>query len=105
MRGKRAPGKDAADQQHDGVHEAEALEKGGDPGERNDQQDNSNVSARQHLWNLPQQHGGHNRADNGAAVAEDGNHLVQVLDLQAVIERVPEAMRPVKERQRAQAQT
>src|SRR6476469_9771677 len=54
------------------------------------------------LWNLPQQVRGRYRSDHRGTVAQERNHLVQVLDLQAVVERVPELMRPVEQRQHAQ---
>src|SRR5712692_104072 len=44
----------------------------------------------------------HRRADEGAAIAENRDHFVQMLDLQAVVERVAEPVRPVEQRQRAE---
>ena len=38
------------------------------------------------------------------AIAEQADHLVQMLDLQPVVEREPEPVRPVKERQHADAE-
>ena len=44
----------------------------------------------------------HDGSDYRATVAQQVDHLVQVLDLQAVIERVAEAVGPVKQRKRAE---
>src|SRR6266849_2102748 len=44
----------------------------------------------------------HRRADEGGAIAENRDHFVQMLDLQAVVERVAEPVRPVEQRQRAE---
>ena len=44
----------------------------------------------------------HDGADDRAAVTEQVDHLVQVLDLQPVVQRVAEAVGPVKQRQRAE---
>ena len=49
------------------------------------------------LRNLPQQVRCHHGPGDGGAVGEQRNHLVQVLDLQPVVERMPESMRPVGE--------
>src|SRR5712692_5457584 len=51
---------------------------------------------------VPQRVGGKSCAGEGAAVAEGDNEQRQVLDLETVVKRVAEAMRPVEERQRNQ---
>src|SRR5215510_12111397 len=56
------------------------------------------------LADVPQQVGGHPGSHQGDAVAQDGDELGQMLQLQPVVERVPEAMGPVKERQGDEAE-
>src|SRR6266536_1153549 len=51
------------------------------------------------LRDVPQQGRRHGRSQEGGAIAQDGDELGQVLELQPIVERVPEAMGPVKERQ------
>ena len=45
------------------------------------------------------------RPDDRPTVGERVDQLVQALDLQPVVQRVPEPVRPVKQRQRAEAKT
>src|SRR5712692_11584743 len=54
------------------------------------------------LSQAPEQVAGSSRAGQRAAVAEDRDDLVEVLDLQPVVERVTEAMRPMEKRERAE---
>src|SRR5262249_15613882 len=54
------------------------------------------------LRNHPQDVNRHGRSQDGASVADYVDYLVQMLDLQSVIQRVSEAVRPVKKRQRDQ---
>src|SRR5947209_10646673 len=52
------------------------------------------------LRNPPQQVAGHGRSQQGTTVAAKVDDLVQMLDLQAVVERVTKPVRPVKQGQR-----
>src|SRR5262249_25024444 len=51
------------------------------------------------LPEVPEQVGGHRRAQEGGAITQEGDELRQVLEQQPVVERVPEAMGPVEEGQ------
>src|SRR5579864_3091417 len=51
---------------------------------------------------IPQQIASDDGAQNRAAVAAGGNDLVEVLDLEAVVEGVADAMGGVEERERAE---
>jgi hypothetical protein len=53
------------------------------------------------LRNLPDEVRGHHRTHDGAAVAERIDQFVQMFDLQPVVQRVPETMGPVEQRQDA----
>ena len=55
--------------------------------------------ARSRSGDVPQRVGGQGRSHEGRAVAQDGDERGQVLQLQAIVERVAEAMGPVEERQ------
>ena len=54
---------------------------------------------RRWLGDVPQQVGRGRRSQKGGAIAQDGDELGQMLQLQAIVERVPEAMGPMKEGQ------
>ena len=54
------------------------------------------------LRDLPQQVGRKGRSQEGDAVAQDRDELGQMLQLQPIVERVPEAMRPMEEWRRDQ---
>ncbi len=51
------------------------------------------------LPNCPQQVGRHGRSQEAGAIAQDGDELGQMLQLQPIVQRVPEAMGPMEERQ------
>src|ERR1700692_4227619 len=54
------------------------------------------------LLDHPEQIRGERRAQQRPAIAKRKNHFIQVLDLQAIVERKPKTVRPVKQRQGAQ---
>src|ERR1700730_7328197 len=54
------------------------------------------------LPKIPQQIAGPYSSENGSAVATKEDQFIQVLDLQAIVQRVAEAVRPVKQRQETQ---
>src|SRR5712691_4379285 len=55
-----------------------------------------------HLGKVPQQVAGDYGSGYRAAIAENRDHFVQMFDLEAVVERVAEPVRPVEQRQRAE---
>src|SRR5882757_9577828 len=59
-------------------------------------------SPRNHSNNIPQQVAGNQSTQNRAAVAADGDDFVEMLDLQAVVEGVANAMGGVEERNGAE---
>src|SRR5438552_19150804 len=53
----------------------------------------------QPLRDVPQQIRRHGRSQEGGAIAQDGDQLGQMLQLQPIVERVPEAVGPMEEGQ------